>query len=198
MSCSTPPGIFVLGGEGTQCAAYLKVQGRWCYLYRAIDREGNLIDTMLSATRDMRAAKEFFRSARSVVGFVPDRVTTDGHNAYPRAIRSTLGRNFLRSRSRHNQYVSAALATPSLPPSRSHRDGHHADCMIRAINDARSAADGARRDRTVAFLMILYGLAEVVTGFTHQFFGVTTANGTTSAYESTSPTASPGVKCVVL
>jgi putative transposase len=37
---------------------YLTVQGRWCYLYRAIDRDGNLIDTMLSATRDMRAAKK--------------------------------------------------------------------------------------------------------------------------------------------
>jgi putative transposase len=72
---------------------YLKVHGRWCYLYRAIDRDGNLIDTMLSATRDMRAAKRFFRSARSVAGFVPDRVTTDGHNSYRRAIRSTLGRN---------------------------------------------------------------------------------------------------------
>jgi transposase-like protein len=45
---------------------YLKVQGRWCYLYRAIDRDGNLIDTMLSVTRDMRAAQRFFRSARSV------------------------------------------------------------------------------------------------------------------------------------
>jgi hypothetical protein len=31
---------------------YGKVQGRWCYLYRAIDRDGNLIDTMLSATRE--------------------------------------------------------------------------------------------------------------------------------------------------
>jgi transposase-like protein len=72
---------------------YLKVQGRWCYLYRAIDRDGNLIDTMLSATRDMKAAQRFFRSAQSVVGFVPDRVTTDGHNSYPRAVRSTLGRN---------------------------------------------------------------------------------------------------------
>ena len=72
---------------------YLKVHGRWCYLYRAIDRDGNLIDTMLSATRDMKAARRFFRSARSVAGFVPDRVTTDGHNSYPRAIRSTLGCN---------------------------------------------------------------------------------------------------------
>ena len=42
---------------------YLKVHGRWCYLYRAIDRDGNLTDTMLSATRDMRAAQRFFRSA---------------------------------------------------------------------------------------------------------------------------------------
>jgi putative transposase len=67
--------------------------GRWCYLYRAIDRDGNLIDTMLSATRDKRAAQRFFRSARSVVGFVPDRLTTDGHSSYPRAIRSRLGRN---------------------------------------------------------------------------------------------------------
>ena len=32
---------------------YLKVQGRWCYLYRAIDRDGNLIDTMLSPARPL-------------------------------------------------------------------------------------------------------------------------------------------------
>jgi putative transposase len=36
---------------------YLKVQGRWCYLYRVIDRDGNLIDTMLSTTRDMKLRK---------------------------------------------------------------------------------------------------------------------------------------------
>ena len=36
---------------------YLEVQGGLSYLYRAIDRDGNLIDTMLSATRDMRAAQ---------------------------------------------------------------------------------------------------------------------------------------------
>jgi len=70
---------------------YLKVQGRWCYLYRAIDRDGNLIDTMLSQTRDMAAAQAFFRSAKTTAGFAPDRVTTDGHGSYPRAIRSTLG-----------------------------------------------------------------------------------------------------------
>ncbi len=71
---------------------YLKVCGRWGYLYRAIDRDGNLIDAMLSEHRDMKAAKAFFRSARAVMGFGPDRVTTDGHGSYPRAIRTMLGK----------------------------------------------------------------------------------------------------------
>src|SRR3954468_9766738 len=66
---------------------YLKVKGKWCYLYRAIDREGNLVDSMLSATRDMNAAQRFFRSARSMVNSAPTQVTTDGHDSYPRAIR---------------------------------------------------------------------------------------------------------------
>lgn len=40
----------------------------------------------------MQAAKAFFRSARATMGFRPDRVTTDGHGSYPRAIRSVLGK----------------------------------------------------------------------------------------------------------
>ena len=40
----------------------------------------------------MAAAQAFFRSARSATGMTPDRVTTDGHGSYPRAIRTTLGR----------------------------------------------------------------------------------------------------------
>src|SRR5918992_3365997 len=72
---------------------YLKVRGRWAYLYRATDRDGNLVDTMLSEHRDMAAAQAFFRSAKAVTGVPPQRVTTDGHGSYPRAICSTLGRH---------------------------------------------------------------------------------------------------------
>jgi transposase-like protein len=36
---------------------YLKVRGRWCYLYRAIDRDGTLVDSLLSETRDLKAAR---------------------------------------------------------------------------------------------------------------------------------------------
>ena len=71
---------------------YLKVQGRWVYLYRAIDRSGALVDVMLSETRDMTAARAFFRSAKTVTGITPARVTTDGHDSYPRAIRTELAR----------------------------------------------------------------------------------------------------------
>jgi len=85
---------------------YLKVRGRWCYLYRAIDRDGNLIDAMLSEHRDMQAAKAFFRSARATMGFRPDRVTTDGHGSYPRAIRTVLGKTV---RHRTSAYLNNRL-----------------------------------------------------------------------------------------
>ncbi len=70
---------------------YIKVEGRWCYLYRAIDREGNLVEAMLSERRDMAAAQRFFTHALDAAGRAPEQVTTDGHDAYPRAIRETLG-----------------------------------------------------------------------------------------------------------
>src|SRR5438067_3100592 len=52
---------------------YIKVRGRWRYLYRAIDRNGALVDVMLSERRDLAAAKAFFRSAKSATGKIPDR-----------------------------------------------------------------------------------------------------------------------------
>src|SRR5512135_212966 len=85
---------------------YIKVQGKWCYLYRAIDRDGNLIDAMVSQKRDMDAAKRFFQQALQTVGHAPERVTTDGHDSYPRAIRETLGTDVLH---RTNRYLNNRL-----------------------------------------------------------------------------------------
>jgi|SRR5580698_7710207 putative transposase len=47
---------------------YIRVRGQWRYLYRAIDRDGALVDVMLSEHRDLTAAKAFFRSAKAVTG----------------------------------------------------------------------------------------------------------------------------------
>jgi putative transposase len=82
---------------------YVKVQGQWSYLYRAIDRDGNLVDVRLSDTRDLAAAEAFFRSAWTVTGVTPDRITTDGHDAYPRAIRNVFGE---RVTHRTNRYLN--------------------------------------------------------------------------------------------
>jgi putative transposase len=70
---------------------YIKVHRKWCYLYRAIDHNGNLVDSRLSEKRDMDAAQQFFKQAVAVVGHTPETVTTDGHRSYPRAIRETMG-----------------------------------------------------------------------------------------------------------
>jgi putative transposase len=64
-------------------------------LYRAIDRDGNLVDSMVSEKRNLDAAKRFFQQALQTVGHAPERVTTDGHDSYPRAIGETLGRDVL-------------------------------------------------------------------------------------------------------
>jgi len=70
---------------------YVRVHGKWCYLYRAIDHDGNLVDSMLSEKRNMESAQKFFKQAVAVVGSMPVQVTTDGHASYPRAIRETMG-----------------------------------------------------------------------------------------------------------
>jgi transposase-like protein len=70
---------------------YVKVKGKWCYLYRAIDADGHLVDSRLSEKRDMEAAQQFFKQALTVVGNAPERMTTDGHTCYPRAVREILG-----------------------------------------------------------------------------------------------------------
>jgi transposase-like protein len=54
---------------------YIRVRGRWTYLYRAVDSRGQTIDFLLSAKRDAAAAKRFFRKA-----------TTQPHTVNPRTI----------------------------------------------------------------------------------------------------------------
>src|SRR4051812_49605152 len=61
---------------------------------------------MFSGRRDMAAPKSFFRSAKIVTGITPDRVTTDGHDSYPRAIRTELGK---RVRHRTSAYLNNRL-----------------------------------------------------------------------------------------
>jgi hypothetical protein len=61
---------------------------------------------MLSEHCDLAAARAFFRSATAVTNVTPGRVTTDGHDAYPRAIRTELGKHV---RHRTSRYLNNRL-----------------------------------------------------------------------------------------
>jgi IS6 family transposase len=66
---------------------YIKVRGQWRYLYRAIDKHGTPVDFLLTATRDLDAAKRFFRKVLQDQPLLsPDRIGTDAAGPYPRAI----------------------------------------------------------------------------------------------------------------
>ena len=63
---------------------YVKVKGRWTYLYRAVDSGGQTIDFLLSAKRDAEAAKRFFRKALGQPHTMnPRTITVDKHAAFP-------------------------------------------------------------------------------------------------------------------
>ena len=59
---------------------YIKVRGKWTYLYRAVDRDGQTVDFMLSERRDLPAARRFFRRAIATNG-IPERVVIDKSGA---------------------------------------------------------------------------------------------------------------------
>ncbi|MBL7488048.1 IS6 family transposase [Frankia sp. AgB1.9] len=64
---------------------YVKVAGRWTYLYRAIDQFGQVIDVLASEKRDLAATRRFFTRALAH-GRRPVEVTTDRAAAYPRVL----------------------------------------------------------------------------------------------------------------
>ena len=83
------------GVSGSIDETDVKVAGRWCSLDRAIDRDGDLLDSMLSEHRDKHAARRFLRRLADGAQRTPQRVTTDQHPPYRRAIRWILGRKVL-------------------------------------------------------------------------------------------------------
>ena len=82
------PIVFPAKNEGMlEDETYIRVKGRWTYLYRAVDSRGQTIDFLLSAKRDAEAAKRFFRKALGQPHTVnPRTITVDRNPAYPKAI----------------------------------------------------------------------------------------------------------------
>lgn len=66
---------------------YVKVNGKWQYLYRAVDSSGQTLDFMLSAKRDAKAAKRFLKKAlKASHTSTPRVINVDKNAAYPSAV----------------------------------------------------------------------------------------------------------------
>ena len=84
-------------------ATYVKISGNWCYLYRAIDKQGELVDIYLSDTRDQAAAERFFAQAINTAGIIPDQITTDKEPALYSAIANTFPK---KTKHRDSKYMN--------------------------------------------------------------------------------------------
>jgi transposase-like protein len=112
---------------------YVRVAGRWMYLFRAVDNRGDTVDFYLSETRDRDAAKRFLQAALANPDNRPPGVfSVDGNRSYRAAIRELrkdgeFGRNcrYRRSRYRNNRIES---------------DHRHVKRRWRAMQGARTIA----------------------------------------------------------
>jgi transposase-like protein len=66
---------------------YIKVAGQWKYLYRAVDNGGNTVDFLLTAKRDLAAARRYLERAINLHG-LPEKITIDKSGANTAAIKS--------------------------------------------------------------------------------------------------------------
>ena len=76
----------VVGDRWHVDETYLKVNGTWRYLFRAIDQFGQVIDVYLSRRRNGEAARRFFARALDRTRTSPVEVTTDWYRVYPRVL----------------------------------------------------------------------------------------------------------------
>ena len=66
---------------------YIKIKKKWKYLYRAVDKEGQTVDFLLTAKRDKKAALRFLKKAVQQHG-LPDKITIDKSGANTAAIKA--------------------------------------------------------------------------------------------------------------
>ncbi len=87
---------------------YNKVKGQWRYLYRAVDKQGQTVDFLLSENRNKAAAVRFFKKAAIGNNEAPDKITPDGSRASHQAVAELKAEGVLPAQSlvRANKYLN--------------------------------------------------------------------------------------------
>ena len=106
-----------VGGSWRVDETYVKIKGRWTYLYRAVDKAGKTVDFLLRAKRDVAAAKAFFRRAFASRGRLPHKITLDGYQASHRAAREVPAqhRGGARTKIRSSKYLNNLIEQDHRP-----------------------------------------------------------------------------------
>jgi transposase, IS6 family len=86
---------------------YVKVAGRWRYVYRAIDQFGQVVDVFVSPRRDAKEAYRFFERAMGASKVTPVEVTTDKAPVYPAVLEERLPSAWHRTEQYANNRVEA-------------------------------------------------------------------------------------------
>jgi len=84
---------------------YVKIKGKWAYLYRAVDKDGHTIDFLLTPDRERDAAEAFLRKAIRNQGF-PEKITIDQSGANTRAIEHYNRDHHTAILIRHSKYLN--------------------------------------------------------------------------------------------
>src|SRR5215472_17292854 len=110
---------------------FVKIAGRWMYLFRAVDSSGKTVDFYLSETRDREAAKCFLKKALANPDNRPPHVfARDGLRSYPAAIRELQNEGQLRRSCRHR--------TRRYANNRIESDHRHIKWRLRAMQGPRT------------------------------------------------------------
>ena len=111
---------------------YVKVAGRWRYVYRAINQFGQVIDVVVSARRDTMAAHRFFQRAISAMKVTPVEVVTDRAATYPIVLEELAPAAWHRTEQYANNRVEAGhgRVKARLGPMRGLKQDRNADVVI--------------------------------------------------------------------
>ena len=117
---------------------YIKVRGRWMYLYRAIDSVGDTVEFWFSEQRDLPAAKRFFTKALTRHGR-PDRIIIDGSHTNREAIVVCDATSRLQDRSRR-QLVPIRIRQSRYLNNRIEQDHRRIKRRVRVMLGFKSCA----------------------------------------------------------
>ena len=118
---------------------YVKVAGRWRYVYRAIDQFGQVIEIHVSAQRDGRAARRFFEHAIGTTKTTPMEVVTDKAAAYPVVLEVLLPAAWHRT----DRYAN-----------------NHIECDHGRLKARLSAMRGLKQDRSAGIVIAGHGFVQ--------------------------------------